>query len=183
MHQFKSCSKSSLCWVTCPWHPPWGWADALIFFRARCEHDPWSVVPTGHLGALVVSRQMVSSGPVTAASRPWLELRILGRLEIGSLGVFLPRSYCFSWRRESQDPPTLISFCFQVNSLCYLPHTLRIMVSPSLLLLLTWHNLSMMFSSVQSLSCVWLFPTPWTAACQASLSITNSWSLLKLMSI
>ena len=35
----------------------------------------------------------------------------------------------------------------------------------------------------QSLSCVWLFATPWTAAHQASLSITNSWSLLKLMSI
>ena len=39
------------------------------------------------------------------------------------------------------------------------------------------------FSSVQSLSCVWLFAIPWTAACQASLSITNSRSLLKLMSI
>ena len=39
------------------------------------------------------------------------------------------------------------------------------------------------FSSVQSLSCVQLFETPWTAACQASLSITNSRSLLKLMSI
>ena len=38
-------------------------------------------------------------------------------------------------------------------------------------------------SSVQSLSRVWLFATPWTAACQASLSITNSWSLPKLMSI
>ena len=38
-------------------------------------------------------------------------------------------------------------------------------------------------SSVQSLSCVRLFVTPWTAAHQASLSITNSWSLLKLMSI
>ena len=38
-------------------------------------------------------------------------------------------------------------------------------------------------SSVQSLSCVWLFVTPWTAARQASLSIINSWSLLKLMSI
>ena len=37
-------------------------------------------------------------------------------------------------------------------------------------------------SSVQSLS-VWLFVTPWTATFQASLSITNSWSLLKLMSI
>ena len=38
-------------------------------------------------------------------------------------------------------------------------------------------------SSVQSLSCVQLFVTPWTAARQASLSITNSQSLLKLMSI
>ena len=37
--------------------------------------------------------------------------------------------------------------------------------------------------SVQSLSCVQLFETPWTTACQASLSIINSQSLLKLMSI
>ena len=37
--------------------------------------------------------------------------------------------------------------------------------------------------SVQSLSRVQLFVTPWTAAYQPSLSITNSWSLLKLMSI
>ena len=39
------------------------------------------------------------------------------------------------------------------------------------------------FSSVQSLSHVQLFATPWTAACQASISITNHWSLLKLISI
>ena len=39
------------------------------------------------------------------------------------------------------------------------------------------------FSSVQLLSHVWLFATPWIAACQASLSITNSWSSLKLTSI
>ena len=39
------------------------------------------------------------------------------------------------------------------------------------------------FSSVHSLSRVWLSATPWTAAHQASLSITNSWSLLKFMSI
>ena len=38
------------------------------------------------------------------------------------------------------------------------------------------------FSSVQSLSRVQLFATPWIAACQASLSITNSWSSLKLTS-
>ena len=39
------------------------------------------------------------------------------------------------------------------------------------------------FSSVQSLSRVLLFVTPWAALGQASLSITNSWTLLKLMSI
>ena len=42
---------------------------------------------------------------------------------------------------------------------------------------------SVQFSSVQSLSPVWLFATPWMAAHHASLSITNSWSSLKLMSI
>ena len=42
---------------------------------------------------------------------------------------------------------------------------------------------SVQFSSVQLLSRVWFFVTPWTAACQASMSITNSWSLPKLMSI
>ena len=40
-----------------------------------------------------------------------------------------------------------------------------------------------MFHSVQSLSHIQLFATPWTAACQASLYITNSRSLLKLTSI
>ena len=43
--------------------------------------------------------------------------------------------------------------------------------------------LRMPFSSVQSLSRVWLFATPWITARQASLSITNSWSLPKPMSI
>ena len=41
----------------------------------------------------------------------------------------------------------------------------------------------LMFSSVQALSCVLAFVTPWTAAHQSSLSIANSRSLLKLMSI
>ena len=45
------------------------------------------------------------------------------------------------------------------------------------------HCILYLFSSVQSLCRVQLFATPWTAARQASLSITNSWSLLKLMSI
>ena len=44
-------------------------------------------------------------------------------------------------------------------------------------------SISIQFSSVQSLSPVWLFETPWIAPGQASLSITNSWNSLKLMSI
>jgi len=46
-----------------------------------------------------------------------------------------------------------------------------------------WGYSNSPISSVQRLSCVRLFATPWTEARQASLSITNSWSLLKLMSI
>ena len=46
-----------------------------------------------------------------------------------------------------------------------------------------FRNASVQFSSVQSLSRVWLFVTPWTAACQASLSITNSQSPPKPLSI
>ena len=45
------------------------------------------------------------------------------------------------------------------------------------------NSVSVQFSSVQSLTCLRLFVTPWITSCQASLSITNSWSSLKLMSI
>ena len=46
-----------------------------------------------------------------------------------------------------------------------------------------WRTILLLFSSVRSLSRVRIFETPWTAAHQASLSITNSWSPPKLMSI
>ena len=51
------------------------------------------------------------------------------------------------------------------------------------LLLVIILNFPILFSSVQSLGHVLVFVTPWMAACQASLSITNSQSLLKLISI
>ena len=62
----------------------------------------------------------------------------------------------------------LSSFMFNINILYWVRLILPKMVQ---------------FSSVQLLSHVQLFATPWTAAFQASLSITNSQSLLKLMSI
>ena len=45
------------------------------------------------------------------------------------------------------------------------------------------HTHTSFLSSVHLLSCVPLFVTPWTTMCQASLFITNSWSLLRLVSI
>ena len=47
----------------------------------------------------------------------------------------------------------------------------------------SWDNYYIIKLGSVQFSHVWLFATPWTAACQASLSIINSWSLFKLMSI
>ena len=58
-----------------------------------------------------------------------------------------------------------------------------ILLWPAVLDYLATQQPPITFSSVQSLSRVWLFATPWTAAYQASLSITNSQSLLALMSL
>jgi len=63
-----------------------------------------------------------------------------------------------------------------MGSTCSTIHHMTEMADP-------WKTRIVLFSSVPSLSHVQLFVTPWTAAHQASLSITNSWSLLKLMSI
>ena len=67
--------------------------------------------------------------------------------------------------------PFLLEHCFYFLSVfCF--NSLLLFYKP-------WHSVS----SVQLLSHFRFFVTPWTAACQASLSITNSQSLLKLMSI
>ena len=79
------------------------------------------------------------------------------------------------------------TFVDKVMSLCLntLSRLIITFLPRSKCLLISWLQSpsAVIFSSVQSLSHVQLFATPWTAACQASLSITNSWSLLKLISI
>ena len=81
---------------------------------------------------------------------------------------------------------TLASTCFRMS---WNPsrNSAGIFTQLSWIYRLIWENMPFLqfegFSSVQSLSRVRLFATPWTAACQASLSITNSQSLLKLMSV
>ena len=73
------------------------------------------------------------------------------------------------------DPGQLLILHFSTLSLSYQSCTMHL---NSPLTGLLWG-----FSSVQSLSCVWLFATPWSTARQASLSITNSRSSPRLTSI
>ena len=77
----------------------------------------------------------------------------------------LPIENCYPWTN-------LINMFFVVSS-----------SSICLLLILLKYENERLKHSVQLLSHVRLFVIPWTAACQASLSFTSSWSLLKLMSI
>ena len=71
--------------------------------------------------------------------------------------------------------------CQRVLKLTFIIHAL---ISPASKVMLRVLQAQVhQLSSAQSLSCVQLFATPWTAACQASLSITNSQSLLKLTSM
>ena len=71
-----------------------------------------------------------------------------------------------------------------VNCICSSPNPNLSLPHPfSLLVIVNLSSVLLSVSSVQSLSRVRLFATPWTAAGQASLSIINSWSLLKFMSI
>ena len=98
-----------------------------------------------------------------------------------TLGVHLSLSYLFGFSYCSQ-----ISQGKNTEGFC---HSLLQWItfcqnSPPWPIHLGWSDISsVQFSSVQSLSHVWLFATPWTAARQASLSVTNSQSPPKPMSI
>ena len=77
----------------------------------------------------------------------------------------LPIENCYPWTNFIN-----MFFIVSSSSICLL------------LILLKYEN-ERIKHSVQLLSHVWFFVIPWTAACQASLSFTSSWSLLKLTSI
>ena len=76
--------------------------------------------------------------------------------------------------------------CFWIQDKPFNNFSIHLQKVQLITFLMCWFQFSMSLKSVsqsvQFLSCVQLFATPWTAALQASLSITDSWSLLKLMS-
>ena len=83
---------------------------------------------------------------------------------------------------------SLVRSLWEAVPVCSLTHGYRVYLPkwPSMEginLSAAFYIVSVQFSSVESLSPVRLFTTPWTAACQAFLSITNSWSSLRLASV
>ena len=96
-----------------------------------------------------------------------------------------PKYWSFSFSiSPSNEYSGLISFRMDWLDLLAVQGTLKgLLQHHSSKYVLSYNKYGYQFSSVQSLSHVWLFVTPWTAAHQASWSITNSWSLLKFMSI
>ena len=98
-----------------------------------------------------------------------------------SLIVLLPKLISPSWI-------SITIVCWYCSRYIQMSPEFHTSISNDLFNTTTWMidrqlQLSIQFSSVQSLSCVLLFATPWTSLWQASLSIINSWSLLKLMFI
>ena len=81
----------------------------------------------------------------------------------------------------SVSPFMSVSVCLMYLLRCYYVGCIQLLCL--LLRLIPWSLCSVQFSSVQSLSCVRPFTIPWITACQASLSITNSRSSLRLTSI
>ena len=84
-----------------------------------------------------------------------------------------------SWRGQQSFLPSLLYEYAILKSHSWELHYHDLSMTP----FLTTSKCKFQLSSVQSLSRVWLFVTPWTTACHTSLSITNSQSLPKLMSV
>ena len=118
------------------------------------------------------------NGTVWAIGWQWLPLSIEGHalgqfffVSVGLFGLQWPFPYSSPVLEIVRGPHN-----------CFTGYNAGLLLSLKLVhVAVTQHFISV--SSVQSLSTVRLFTTLWTAAHQASLSITNSWSLLKLMSI
>ena len=88
-----------------------------------------------------------------------------------------PKSFRYQWTNLVPIPWTLESEKFRFK-----PH-INYVTMDNWLSIWSCICIKIHFISVQLLNCVQLFATPWTPACQVSLSFTNSWTLFKLMSI
>ena len=138
---------------------PWMVAHQAPLFMGFPRQEHWSGLPFPSLGDLVDPRIKPTS--------PALASRFFTTVPPGKT-----KAQCLAQRKYialvSVSPSSLVLFFSPVQ--CFYLQTII-------------HTISSYLFQFSSLSHVWLFVTPWTTARQASLSITNSQSLPKLMSV
>ena len=101
----------------------------------------------------------------------------LFRSTLFSLHMFVLFSFFFLWKKKQ------FSYCFNSFKQFHTVVIRKVLNWVNFSVILCFISTLFIFAGVQSLSHVQLFVTPWTAACQASLSFTISQILLRLMSI
>ena len=101
----------------------------------------------------------------------------LFRSTLFSLHMFVLFSFFFLWKKKQ------FSYCFNSFKQFHTAVIRKVLNWVNFPVILCFISTIFIFAIIQSLSHVQLFVTPWTAACQASLSFTISQSLLRLMSI
>ena len=158
----------------------WAIAAVNIYWKGLME---WSSV--GWVGAVLClwcskrfeKWQWLEKGGEAHENRFPVFMALLDYIMSKELGI---RSFS---NREELSHPAFIIFSIRNFEFCYKMEKKRTYGFSQIWLFAEIFSAKYQFSSVQSLSCVWLFSTPRITVHQASLSITNSWSLLKLMSI
>ena len=177
--------------------------EGIIFNSQSWFPKPFiSAIATGNIPERMVPLTWISNEIGRALSKPML--RIYHKQELGSivlsLPVFLPRKFHGqrnlagfnprgrTWPSTAQRQQHSILTNANLSSNQRHTHiqiTNSFSLFPEFLKYFTYYTETRytQFSSVQLLSCVWLFATPWIAARQACLSITNSRSSPRLMSI
>ena len=139
----------------------------------------WSLVPLPFLNPVCTSR---SSQFTYCWSLAWrlLNIILLACKWVHLIWTFFGNAFLWDWNEnwlfQSYGHCSVFQIFWHIHCSTLIALSFRVWNSSTKIS-------SPLISSVQSLSCVWLFATPWISACQASLSITHSQSSLKLTSI
>ena len=162
-------AKAGYCSCPLKLTPPEGWAKHLS--------HPSGPTP-GHTPTLIPYKKQTHPSPREQVSKETSCLFSLLPAKVRS-----PIKFCLAKKKKNSIEPYFKKYSFFTALLRILYHFSLKWLQPIQSYAQFLASASFPFSSVQLLSQVRVLVAPWTAACQASLSITNSQSLLKLMSI
>ena len=162
-----------------------GWEDPLEEEMATCssilaQRIPWTEEPGGlqSMGSNTLCMTEHAHIYTSCCVSKMLSRKRASAYRIIKCTQTFMFTYCYSYFTDTK--PLLYIYLHFVFFHC---NKWSPWFQVKILNLLKEQKVGVRFSSIQLLSHIWLFVTPWTAARQAPLSVTNYWSLLRLMSI